>query len=421
MGKEFRETISGILALIVSIAATVTAIQKEQWRDYAIAFAVLGLCGLGWVLFRRYQRRQQFRRVISQRGEVDRAVGFNGAISYSREDASRFYGREHDIVSIAAQIQQDNYRLGVLYGESGVGKTSIIQAGLMPRLEKNAQCVSISLNNLPRQEAQRESALSARQSADELIQFLLAQVGKKLSVARPCANFGELLQKLSSQPHPTTILFLDQFEQIFARAGDETRDRFAQALEKCCQQSEGSLKIVVSVRADYFGLVYEMFDLEKSLVYLLRRFNQPQGREVIRKSSGFAEKLGETQPDHPLLAFEDEILSDLKDSDGRIHPVEISLICWIMLKTEGQLAKTKYIEGGRKQDWLDRYLDEVLQSSPNQQHALQLLSSLIVGDKSDTLAMADIAARSGLATPETQRLLDYFEQSKIIVKEVAEA
>jgi hypothetical protein len=121
VNKEFGENLSTLLSLLASTAALATAILiKGEGQIYAFAVATVGFCALGWFIFRRYQRRKLFRRVISQRGEDDRAVGFNGAISYSREDAGRFYGREHDIVSIAAQIQQDNYRLGVLYGESQI-------------------------------------------------------------------------------------------------------------------------------------------------------------------------------------------------------------------------------------------------------------------------------------------------------------
>jgi len=108
----------------------------------------------------------------------------------------------------------------------------------------------------------------------------------------------------------------------------------------------------------------------------------------------------------------------LEDKDGKIHPVEISLICWTMLKVSGsKLTKAKYLEGGKKDGWLDKYLDDFLSYLPNKENALQVLMSLINNDKTAILTIDDIIARSGVKKSEIERLLDEFEQSKIIVKQ----
>lgn len=55
-----------------------------------------------------------------------------GLASYSREDAYRFFGRNKDLDEISATIK-NNY-CTILYGVSGAGKTSLVNAGLCPRL-----------------------------------------------------------------------------------------------------------------------------------------------------------------------------------------------------------------------------------------------------------------------------------------------
>ena len=58
---------------------------------------------------------------------------FKGPIPYSRKD--RIYGRHSDIIALYDYIRQN--KLTLLYSKSGNGKTSLIQAGLIPELEKS--------------------------------------------------------------------------------------------------------------------------------------------------------------------------------------------------------------------------------------------------------------------------------------------
>jgi hypothetical protein len=106
-----------------------------------------------------------------------------------------------------------------------VGKTSIIQAGLIPELEKRKlQWVYISLNHLPK----------TIDSADDLVNFLLRRVGKKFDLSG-AANLIDMAKQLAGESKIGTVFFLDQFEQIFDRTNEEARQEFAQRLEDCCR------------------------------------------------------------------------------------------------------------------------------------------------------------------------------------------
>lgn len=52
---------------------------------------------------------------------------------YTERDASLFFGREHEVEAICSQILA--HRSFILHGRSGVGKSSILRAGLMPKLK----------------------------------------------------------------------------------------------------------------------------------------------------------------------------------------------------------------------------------------------------------------------------------------------
>lgn len=100
-----------------------------------------------------------------------------------------------------------------------------------------------------------------------------------------------------------------------------------------------------------------------------------------------------------------------------VHPVELSLICYMMLR-KGQLRKAEYLGGGKKQGWLNLYLDEVLDQSKSPRDTLMLLNSMISGDKAETLKLDSIAQRCGLPLHEVSDLLEYLERARIVIKEV---
>src|SRR5437870_4605867 len=58
-----------------------------------------------------------------------------GLQPYTDADRDYFFGRKHEIQSICSNLQ--SARLTVLFGPSGVGKSSILMAGVVPRLEKS--------------------------------------------------------------------------------------------------------------------------------------------------------------------------------------------------------------------------------------------------------------------------------------------
>lgn len=64
-----------------------------------------------------------------------------GLLPFSEEQAKYFFGRESDIEVVATNLRAA--RLTVLYGSSGVGKSSVIRAGVIPLLERLAKVSTI--------------------------------------------------------------------------------------------------------------------------------------------------------------------------------------------------------------------------------------------------------------------------------------
>ena len=68
------------------------------------------------------------------------------AFEDSELDALLFFGREREISAVAANVLAN--RLTVLYGPSGVGKSSLLYAGVARRLRSGtASCISCSTSS----------------------------------------------------------------------------------------------------------------------------------------------------------------------------------------------------------------------------------------------------------------------------------
>jgi hypothetical protein len=149
---------------------------------------------------------------------------------YAESDASRFAGRDEEISSIVTAISsQDTY---VVYGRSGLGKTSLILAGIFPQLKQRGY-ESIYLRVLESPATDLRVALAGADAASMSEDDLLAYVARM----RPC------------------VLALDQFEEFFIRFrhSDSEREAFIRLLGAVLRNSAGRLRLLFGIREDYYA------------------------------------------------------------------------------------------------------------------------------------------------------------------------
>ena len=68
---------------------------------------------------------------------------YKGLIPFDEDDEKYFAGRTNETRTLATALYGSS--LTVLFGESGVGKTSVLRAGLLPELRKDQHRVAVVL------------------------------------------------------------------------------------------------------------------------------------------------------------------------------------------------------------------------------------------------------------------------------------
>ena len=146
-----------------------------------------------------------------------------GLASYQVQDADLFFGREKEM-SVLCDIIKQNYST-VIYGKSGMGKTSLINAGLIPQLMADGFLpVSIKLEHNGK-----------RSYADQIIGAVVAKLDEQGCEMESVQQLGAILPdecKLwaffhtnifwSKDNHRVVpVVFIDQFEEIFTICEDK--------------------------------------------------------------------------------------------------------------------------------------------------------------------------------------------------------
>src|SRR5690348_7235254 len=69
---------------------------------------------------------------------IDAENPWLGLASFTEESRAWFHGREEEVAELARRVQRK--LLTLLFGKSGLGKTSILQAGIVPRVRALGYC-----------------------------------------------------------------------------------------------------------------------------------------------------------------------------------------------------------------------------------------------------------------------------------------
>jgi hypothetical protein len=196
---------------------------------------------------------------------VDERNPWLGLASFTEETRRFFYGREDEVAELARRVQRK--LLTVLFGQSGLGKTSILRAGLVPRLRAQGYCpvyVRIDYGRdapEPAEQIKQAIARTARRSG-EWTRAGVAVAGE--SLWEFLHHRDDVLQDESGATLIPLLIF-DQFEEIFtlAQSDEFGRARAARFVADLADLVENRPPRELEARLDEDDTAAERFDFAR--------------------------------------------------------------------------------------------------------------------------------------------------------------
>ncbi|KYC37291.1 hypothetical protein WA1_47620 [Scytonema hofmannii PCC 7110] len=245
---------------------------------------------------------------------------YQGLFAFGEKDAEFFYGREKFVENLVQTTHKEP--LITVVGSSGSGKSSVVFAGLIPRLRIEGTWLI-------------ESFRPGKQPFDELASALVRQlepelgkierVVKAVKLAERLKNGEISLQQIVSgileSSNKRLLVIADQFEELYTLCPDKKQqERFVDILLEAIYQK--SLTLVLTLRADFYDdvLSYPPFchALQEFTPQLLSSMSRDELKATIEMP---AQKLKVQLEEH----LTERILDDVGQEPGSLPLLEFAL------------------------------------------------------------------------------------------------
>lgn len=246
-----------------------------------------------------------------------------GLSPFKETDSKFFFGRNALIDELAAQLRC-NPRFLAIVGSSGSGKSSVVQAGLLPILRRG---------DVPGFEDVK--VISFRPGSDP--QEALRQAIQRERISISDDPWQAILYYQEQNPIKRLVIFADQFEELFAYSKEPRRIEFLNGLSKILR-NKMPITLILTIRADFYDPI-----LSSPLGGYLRTsqinvFPMTKGemRDAIFKPAEVAGLMIEA-------GIEDRILEDLKGTKNPLPLLECALYqLWDRRSKSGLLTNETY-------------------------------------------------------------------------------
>src|SRR5882724_4110413 len=306
--------------------------------------------------------------------ELDKRSPIKGLLPFDTADEAVFAGlqRHNELIECQQAIIDHNFRLGILSADSGNGKTSFLQAGLLPTLQKSDHgCVYVKLTEL-----------------DPVISIKQALASRLPPDIPPDATLSELLRSAARSEDKEMgpfVLLLDQFEQFFVhQKRRKDREPLIRQLSEWYNRNYASpVKLLISIRSDFHGRLNELqkamgYSLGPHQIFTLEKFAPEQAADVFRVLAESAQ----LECDRSFI--EEMTAQELAASDdGYISPVDIQILAWMIARQstgeERAFTRSAFQKLGGVEGLLERFLTRALdarETPPRRQAATKVLLAL---------------------------------------------
>lgn len=301
---------------------------------------------------------------------------YKGLQAFSREDAQDFFGRESLIDKLVASLEASlliekrgspSARMLAVVGPSGSGKSSVVMAGLLPRLQAGGLPGSeqwIYLGPIVPGIHPVESLALA--FAEKLPNRSLYTIRDDLE-DESAEGLHLLAATLAGWQGTKVMLVVDQFEELFTQTtSEEERQHFLALLLNAVTEARGPVVVVLTLRADFFDrpMYYaELGQLIEDHHALVFAMDINALRAVIEQPAAL--------PD-VQLAFEGDLVGDLlfemQGQRGALPLLQFTLDQLYQRRRGHTLTLRAYHEIGGVKGALVKHAEATYVALPSEEH-----------------------------------------------------
>ncbi|MFF9045009.1 WD40 repeat domain-containing protein [Streptomyces parvulus] len=311
-----------------SVTALSQAAAGRQLPTLAVTLAYAEVCGGDPEEWERRWRAASAETAARTADGAESRPPYRGLTRYEPDDAALFFGRDRLVDRLVALTRE--HRFTAVFGPSGSGKSSLLRAGLIPRL----RTPGTGPDAPPAPAAVRVLTPGAdplRTHADRLA---------------PAPG---------AAPGADTWLIVDQFEELYTlRTDPAERDAFVDRL-LAAAGPVGRMRVVIAVRADFLGHCAEHPGLTAALqdATLLAG---PMSREELREAVVRPAAADGLVVERALTA---RLLDEVEDAPGGLPLMSHALLETWRHRTGRTLTETAYETAGGLRGAVVRTAEEV--------------------------------------------------------------
>ncbi len=288
-------------------------------------------------------------------------------------------GRQQDVDCLSERIERSNCKLTILHGQLGVGKSSLIQAGLIPHLQQQSFEAREILPVL-----QRVYTNWVHQLGKQLREQIQDKTNQLIETPNSPTAIIEQLRENENR-HLLTVLIFDQFEEFFFICNNRIeRQAFFDFLSTCLDIPY--LNIILSLREDYlhylldwerYGNLDRINDniLSNHHRYELGNFLPQDAKAIIQTLTARFQ----LTPEPELI---EKMVQDLAGELAEIRPIELQVV-GAQLQEQKIITLEEYQKLGDnpKDKLVQNYLEGVVRDCGQEnESAARLVLYLLTGE-----------------------------------------
>ncbi len=182
---------------------------------------------------------------------------YPGLLAFQKADAAVYFGREAAIQSTREKLNRlqrlGGARLVLVLGASGSGKSSLMRAGIMPRLQREPDRWLVAEPFRPLSRPFDAVAIALAGVAKGVDWKSIRDVLRRSGDDGAWRDLLNDLRRAAACPEATLLLVIDQFEELLGDGADDECAAFMRLLREMTSVPDAPVLCVAALRSDFLG------------------------------------------------------------------------------------------------------------------------------------------------------------------------